>query len=114
MSDCIFCKIVKGEIPSSKVYEDDMILAFKDLNPVSPHHILVIPKIHIASLNEVNSQNSAYIERIMIKIGEIAKDLGIAEDGYRVVANTGDDGGQTVHHLHFHIVGGRSFAWPPG
>ena len=101
---CIFCEIVAGNIPSTKVYEDDMILAFKDINPVAPVHIVVVPKEHIESANAVNSDNSKYVERIFEKIPEIAKSQGI--DSYRVINNCGEDAGQTVMHLHFHIVGG--------
>lgn len=101
---CIFCEIVAGNIPSTKVYEDDMILAFKDINPVAPVHIVVVPKEHIESANAVNIENSKYVERIFEKIPEIAKSQGI--DSYRVINNCGEDAGQTVMHLHFHIVGG--------
>lgn len=101
---CIFCEIVAGNIPSTKVYEDDMILAFKDINPVAPVHIVVIPKEHIDSANAVNADNSKYVARIFEKIPEIAKSQGI--DSYRIINNCGEDAGQTVMHLHFHIVGG--------
>ncbi|MCM1285317.1 MAG: histidine triad nucleotide-binding protein [Acetobacter sp.] len=100
----MFCEIVAGNIPSTKVYEDDMILAFKDINPVAPVHIIVIPKEHIDSANGVSAENSAYVARIFEKIPEIAKSQGI--DSYRIINNCGDDAGQTVMHLHFHIVGG--------
>lgn len=105
--DCIFCKIIAGEIPSSKVYEDDKILAFKDINPMAPVHILVIPKIHIASCDEVNAENSAVIAHIFENIPAIAKQAG-AENGYRVITNCGEDAKQSVKHLHFHILGGKS------
>lgn len=101
---CIFCEIVAGNIPSTKVYEDDMILAFKDINPVAPVHIIVVPKEHIDSANSVNTDNSKYVARIFEKIPEIAKSQGI--DSYRVINNCGENAGQTVMHLHFHIVGG--------
>lgn len=104
--DCIFCKIIAGEIPSTKVYEDDEILAFRDINPQAPVHILVIPKRHIGGVHEVNSENSAVVSKIFVKIAEIAKREGLT-NGYRVVSNVGEDGGQTVPHLHFHILGGR-------
>ena len=107
MEDCLFCKIVKGEVPSTKVYEDEEILAFKDINPVAPVHILVIPKKHIASLNEVETQDQMLIGKIFTTIKKIAKEQGIAENGYRVIANCGEDGGQEVKHLHFHILGGK-------
>ena len=104
--DCIFCKIVKGEIPSSKVYEDDMILAFNDISPMAPVHVLVIPKEHIASADGVNPENSKYIARIFEKIPEIAKTAGV-KNGYRVITNCGEDGCQSVLHLHFHSLGGK-------
>ncbi len=103
--DCLFCKIIAGEIPSAKVYEDEKILAFKDIAPMAPVHVLVIPKIHIGSADEVSSENSCYISRIFEKIPEIAKTAG-AENGYRVITNCGEDGCQSVKHLHFHILGG--------
>lgn len=107
MEDCLFCKIVKGEIPSTKVYEDEEILAFKDINPVTPVHILVIPKKHISSLNEIELEDQMLIGKIFVVIKKIAKEQGIAENGYRVIANCGEDGGQEVKHLHFHILGGK-------
>ncbi|MBQ7828460.1 MAG: histidine triad nucleotide-binding protein [Clostridia bacterium] len=105
MMNCLFCKIVAGEIPSSKAYEDDQILAFHDINPQAPVHILVIPKIHIPSVDGVNAENSAVVARIFEKIPEIAKSAGI-ENGYRVISNCGPDACQSVPHLHFHILGG--------
>lgn len=112
--DCIFCKIVAGEIPSNKVYEDDKILAFRDLSPEAPQHVLVIPKKHIASLAEAKEEDLELLGYIQIKISEIAEILGVKESGFRVVANTGDEGGQTVHHIHYHVLGGRFMQWPPG
>lgn len=106
MDDCIFCKIVKGEIPSDKVYEDEKVLAFKDINPEAPVHILVIPKEHIKSVNEVNDENASIVAHIFTIISKIAKEQGIDKDGYRVISNIGDNAGQTVHHMHFHILGG--------
>ena len=103
--DCLFCKIISGEIPSTKVYEDENIYAFKDINPEAPCHVLVIPKKHIASMDEVTVENSSYIAKIFEKIPEIAK-LSGAVNGYRVISNCGDDAGQSVHHLHFHVIGG--------
>ncbi|NLW41391.1 MAG: histidine triad nucleotide-binding protein [Tissierellia bacterium] len=114
MSDCIFCKIINRELPSEIVYEDDEILAFKDVNPQSPVHILVIPKEHIESLNHINSSHSNLIGNIFVTIRNIAEELGIDKEGYRVVNNCGENGGQTVSHIHFHILGGRKFSWPPG
>ena len=107
MSDCLFCKIVAGEIPSSKVYEDDVCYAFNDIAPQAPTHFLVIPKTHIASVSGINAENSAVVAHIFEVIPQIAKAEGL-EGGYRVVSNCGDDAGQTVHHLHFHILGGKA------
>lgn len=103
--DCLFCRIIAGEIPSAKVYEDDDMLAFRDINPEAPCHVLVIPKAHIASMDEINEENSKIVSKIFAKIPEIAK-LGGCGNGYRVVSNCGPDAGQTVFHLHFHILGG--------
>ncbi len=111
--DCIFCKIANGEIPSTKVYEDEKILAFKDLDPQAPVHILVIPKEHIKWALDITDENSAVIAHIFEKIPVIAKDQGLT-DGFRVVNNCGESAGQTVHHIHFHLLGGRDFTWPPG
>ena len=106
--NCIFCKIIKGEISSTKVFEDDKILAFKDINPVAPVHVLIIPKCHIANTNEINNENGNYISHIYEKIGDIAKEVGVYESGYRIICNCGEDAGQEVKHLHFHLIGGRS------
>ena len=111
--DCVFCKIAKGEIPSKKAYEDDQILAFYDLDPQAPVHILLIPKAHIASANELTEENSAVVSHIFLTAAKLAKELGL-EKGYRIDNNCGEDGGQTVQHLHFHLLGGRSMKWPPG
>ncbi len=107
--DCLFCKIIDGEIPSTKVYEDDMLLAFRDINPAAPEHIVIVPKTHIASANEITADNVKYVAEIWEKIPQIAADLGFAGEGYRVVNNCGENGGQTVPHLHFHLMGGRKF-----
>ena len=112
--DCLFCKIIAGEIPSSKVYEDEYVFAFRDIEPQAPVHILIVPKEHIASANELNEENAAIVSRIFLAAAKIAKEENIAADGYRIVNNCGKDGGQTVGHLHFHMLGGRSLAWPPG
>lgn len=114
MEDCIFCKIVKGDIPSEKVYEDELILAFKDINPEAPIHIVVIPKKHIESLNELTEKDADIVAHIYIKTKELAQELGINKKGYRIVTNCGEQGGQTVNHLHFHVLGGRNLQWPPG
>ena len=107
MEDCIFCKIINGEIPSEKVYEDEEILAFKDINPAAPVHILVIPKKHIKSLLEVNEEDSKIIAKIYEVINKIVKDMKMEQDGFRVIVNCGKDAGQEVMHLHFHILGGK-------
>jgi histidine triad (HIT) family protein len=104
--DCIFCKIIAGEIPSNKVYEDDKILAFHDINPEAPVHVLVIPKVHIPSMDAVTAENSAVVAHIFAKIPAIAKEAGVT-NGYRVVSNCGPDAAQSVPHLHFHILGGE-------
>ena len=109
MSDCLFCKIVAGDIPSTKVYEDEKILAFRDIAPQAPCHVLVIPKAHIADVNGINPENSAVVAHIFQVIPQIAKAEGL-ENGYRVVSNCGADAGQTVQHLHFHILGGKALA----
>ena len=106
MSDCIFCKIIAGEIPSTKVYEDDSILAFRDIAPQAPSHILVIPKVHIQDVSGITADNSAIVAHIFATIPQIAKAEGL-DNGYRVVSNCGADAGQTVPHLHFHILGGK-------
>ena len=103
---CVFCEIINGNIPSTKVYEDDMMVAFKDLNPVAPVHILAVPKEHIECANDINVENSKYVAHIFEKLGEIAKEQGI--DSYRVINNCGADAGQSVMHLHFHLIGGTS------
>ena len=107
--DCLFCKIIAGDIPSTKVYEDDSVYAFRDINPQAPTHILVIPKAHISSVNEVTAENSAVVAHIFAVIPRIAAAEGLT-GGYRVVSNCGSDAGQTVHHLHFHILGGKELA----
>ncbi len=109
MSNCLFCKIIAGEIPSTKVYEDDSVLAFRDIAPQAPTHILVIPKAHIGSVAEISAENSPVVAHIFEVIPQIAKAEGL-DGGYRVVSNCGDDAGQTVHHLHFHILGGKKLA----
>ncbi len=112
--DCLFCKIVNGDIPSTKVYEDDICFAFRDIDPQGPVHVLVIPKQHIQSVNQVDDSNKDVVAHIFTVIPQIAKSEGIAEEGYRVVSNIGERAGQTVPHLHFHIIGGRDMTWPPG
>ena len=109
MEDCLFCKIIKGEIPSTKVYEDDEILAFNDINPAAPIHILVIPKKHIASLAHIEKEDEAIVGKIYGVINKIAEEKGFKESGYRVIVNCGKDAGQEVMHLHFHILAGAKF-----
>lgn len=111
--DCIFCKIAKGEIPSNKVYEDDQVLAFYDLDPQAPVHILLIPKEHIGSAMEITPENSSVIGHIFEVAAKLAGELSL-ENGFRLVNNCGKDGQQTVQHLHIHLLGGRSMTWPPG
>lgn len=111
--DCVFCKIVAGEIPSKKAYEDDSVLAFYDLDPQAPVHILVIPKEHIASAADITPDNSAVTAHIFEVIAKLSRELGLKE-GFRVVSNCGDCAGQSVKHLHFHLLGGRDFTWPAG
>lgn len=106
MDDCIFCKIIKGEIPSNKVYEDNDIIAFKDINPIAPVHILVVPKKHISSLNEIEENDELLIGKIFTTIKKIAKENNL-ENGYRVINNCGKDGRQEVMHIHFHLIGGK-------
>lgn len=113
MMDCLFCKIAAGEIPSKKIYEDDKVLAFYDIDPKAPVHFLVIPKQHIPSADYITAENSAIVGHVFEVISKIAAGLKL-EKGYRVVNNCGEHGGQTVEHLHFHILAGRSLAWPPG
>ncbi|MBK1690764.1 histidine triad nucleotide-binding protein [Ectothiorhodospira mobilis] len=114
MTDCIFCRIAQGEIPADSVYEDDGILAFRDLNPQAPVHILVIPKRHIATLNDLSDADTALIGRMHQVAAQLARQEGIAEDGYRTVINCNPAGGQSVYHLHLHLLGGRQMAWPAG
>ena len=111
--DCLFCKIINGDIPSSKVYEDDTVFAFRDIEPQAPVHILIIPKIHIKSAAEITPENSSVVAHIFEVAATIAESEGLT-DGYRIVNNCGDSAGQTVKHLHFHLMGGREFTWPAG
>ncbi len=112
MNDCLFCKIVKGEIPSNKVYEDEVCYAFYDIDPQAPVHFLVIPKMHLASVAEVTEDNAAVAGHMMAVIAKVAKQMGMVS--YRVVSNIGEQAGQSVPHLHFHVLGGRDMTWPPG
>ena len=112
MSDCLFCKIIAGEIPSKKVYEDNQCLAFYDIDPQAPTHFLVIPKTHIASCGAVTAENSAIVAHIFEVIAKLAKEQNL--ESYRVVSNIGEQAGQSVFHLHFHVLSGRDMTWPPG
>jgi len=114
MSDCIFCKIASGDIPADKLYEDDDVLAFRDLGPQAPTHALVIPKVHIATLNDLTEANQAIMGKLFLAAKQVAADQGIAADGYRTVMNCNNHGGQTVYHIHLHLLGGRRMTWPPG
>ena len=111
--DCLFCNIVKGQIPSEKVYEDNDVYAFKDVNPEAPVHILIIPKRHIISVDELEETDKELVGHIFLVAKKLAKENKL-ENGYRLVSNIGEEGGQSVKHLHFHLLGGRSFNWPPG
>ena len=112
MHDCLFCRIIAGEIPSNKVYEDETCLAFYDIDPQAPTHFLVIPKTHIPSVAGVNEENAGIVAHIFTVIAKVASDLGL--DSYRVVSNIGEQAGQSVPHLHFHVLAGRDMTWPPG
>ena len=114
LEDCIFCKVVAGEIPSSKVYEDDVCFAFNDLHPQAPTHILVVPREHVDSLETAGEQQKETLGHLLLSAAEIAREKGFSEFGYRVVINTNSDGGQTVFHLHVHLLAGRPFVFPPG
>ncbi|GMO36386.1 MAG: histidine triad nucleotide-binding protein [Termitinemataceae bacterium] len=114
MADCIFCKIISGAIPSKKIFEDDDLIAFYDVDPKAPVHFLVIPKKHISNLMECNNLDSALLGKLIFKAQDIAKQLGLADNGARFIINCKKDGGQTVDHLHIHVLGGRSLDWPPG
>jgi histidine triad (HIT) family protein len=114
MTDCLFCKIINREIPASIVYEDERVLAFNDINPQAPTHVLVVPKRHIASLSDLAEGDDQIVGEVVRRAAAIAQDRGIAAGGYRTVFNTNRDAGQTVFHVHLHLLGGRSMRWPPG
>ncbi|MBX7054303.1 MAG: histidine triad nucleotide-binding protein [Pyrinomonadaceae bacterium] len=114
VEDCLFCKIASGEIPASRVFEDDVCIAFNDISPQAPTHILIIPRQHIDSLDKAQTGDRDTLGRLLQTAADIARDRGFADDGYRVVINTNADGGQTVFHLHVHLLGGRPFIFPPG
>ena len=111
--DCLFCSIASKDIPSQLIYEDDLVVAFKDINPQAPIHFLVVPKLHVQSLDQVTEAHNSLIAHIMRLIPKLAAEQGV-ENGYRVINNCGSDGGQTVGHIHFHVLGGREMLWPPG
>ncbi len=112
--DCIFCKIAAGEMGTEFLYENDEIVAFRDLNPQAPSHILIIPKAHIAKVDDLNEKHETLAGKLILVAKKIAKNEGVSESGYRLVFNNGDDGGQEVPHLHLHLLGGRKLNWPPG
>jgi histidine triad (HIT) family protein len=114
LKDCLFCKIIKREIPSKIVYEDNEIIAIEDIDPKAPIHILIMPKRHISTILDINEEDKELIGTIFIKASSIAKDKGISRNGFRIVVNCGKHGGQAVYHLHFHLLGGRLMGWPPG
>ena len=113
-ADCLFCKIVAGEIPSERVYEDEQCIAFRDINPQAPTHLLLIPRTHIARLDEAGGAEAALLGHLFSRVGVIARQEGFAESGFRTVVNSGAGAGQEVFHLHIHLLAGRSFTWPPG
>lgn len=114
MQDCIFCKIASKEIPASIVYEDEQVVAFKDVNPAAPVHVLLIPRKHIPTMFDLTEEDANLVGHIHLVASRIAQQLGLGEKGFRLVGNCKEDAGQTVFHLHFHLLGGRQFQWPPG
>jgi len=112
--DCLFCKIIAGEIPADVVYETDRVLAFRDLNPQAPTHVLIVPRRHVATINDITAEDATEVGLLIAAAARIAEDQGVAADGYRVVMNCNAAAGQTVFHLHLHLLGGRNFSWPPG
>lgn len=114
MEDCLFCKIVAGQIPAKIIYQDEDVISFVDINPKAPQHVLVIPRRHISSMTDLTAADGPLLASIFMATTKIAQQLGVAESGFRFVANVGPDSGQSVFHLHFHLLGGRRLAWPPG
>lgn len=114
MEDCLFCKIAAGQIPSKIVYQDETVVAFEDINPKAPHHILLIPRRHIASMADLTLDDGPVLAALFVAAARLARELGLSERGYRFVTNVGPDAGQSVFHMHFHLLGGRPFSWPPG
>ena len=113
-ADCLFCKIISGDIPSNKIYEDKDVYAFHDINPAAPSHVLIIPKKHLHDITEAKDQDAELIGKLVLRANTIAEEIGLTENGFRYVINTGSDGGQTVFHLHLHLLGDRPMSWPPG
>ncbi len=113
-TDCLFCRIAAGEIPADIVAQDDLVVAFRDINPAAPTHVLVIPRAHVASAAELGDGDGPLLARLIATANAVAAAEGVAEGGYRLVTNIGDDAGQSVHHLHLHVLGGRRLSWPPG
>lgn len=112
--DCIFCNVAAGEMPADKLYEDEYVVAFRDINPVAPTHVLIIPRKHIASVNDLRPEDADTVGRLLLTAKRLASELGVAEEGYRLNINTNAGAGQTVYHLHVHLLAGRNFTWPPG
>ena len=113
-STCLFCRIIAGEIPATKVYEDDTLVAFNDINPQAPMHVLVVPRVHVATLNDLGATHDAVVGAMVRRAAAIASDRGFADSGYRTVFNCNADAGQAVFHIHLHVLGGRTMTWPPG
>lgn len=114
MTDCLFCKMLNKEIPADVVYEDDDVLAFNDINPQAPVHVLIIPRIHVATLNDLQAKHAEVVGKLFLAAKEVAKQKGLSEGGYRTVINCNEDAGQSVFHIHLHLLGGRQMDWPPG
>ena len=114
MSDCLFCKILDGEVPADVIYENDTVLAFRDINPMAPTHVLIIPRQHVGTINDIDAEHELMVGRLFSAAKAIAAEEGLSEKGYRVVMNCGEGAGQSVFHIHLHLLGGRGFDWPPG
>jgi len=114
MENCLFCKIAAGQIPSKIVYQDQDVVAFEDINPQAPHHVLVIPRRHIPSMSDLTLEDGPLLAHLFMTAAKLARDMGIAESGYRFLTNIGPNAGQSIFHLHFHLLGGRRLGWPPG
>ncbi len=112
--NCLFCHIANGTLNTKKLYEDDLVVAFEDIHPQAPTHILIIPKQHIANINDIEPEHATLLAHLLLTAKQLAQTLHLAEDGYRLIMNTNEHGGQTVYHLHLHLLGGRHFSWPPG